>query len=271
MVCSPCQPFSSLNQKSRGDSRRFLINQACRFAKILKPKVIFFENVPGLTSFSGILNKLNLSLNTTGYILSRPTKLDVAHFGVPQRRFRCIMLAKRVGNVKKSSASLNLVMPKTKKLTVKNAIGNLPSLKSGEVDKSDKLHFARNHQPIVLKRLSFISKDGGSRFELPKSLELRCHKNHKGHPDVYGRMKWNSVAPTLTTGCTDITKGRFGHPEDDRAITLREAARLQTFPDTYKFAGNAQDIAMQIGNAVPVRFVEAIAEKLKEEVVNHDK
>ncbi len=269
VVCSPCQPFSSLNQKSRGDARQSLIYQACRFAKILRPKVIFFENVPGLTAFSKILDKLNSDLKAIGYVLSKPTKLDAADFGVPQRRFRCIMIAKKIQKIKRAqkiSFLLQPVTPKGKRFTVKKAIGDLACLKSGESDESDKLHFARKHQPIVLRRLSYISKDGGTRFDLPKNLELKCHRNHKGHPDVYGRMRWNSVAPTLTTGCTDITKGRFGHPRDDRAITLREAARLQTFPDNYKFIGNAQDIATQIGNAVPVKLVEEIAAKLKTEI-----
>jgi len=269
VVCSPCQPFSSLNQKSRGDIRQLLIHQACRFAKILKPKVIFFENVPGLAAFPKILTKLNSDLEAIGYVLSEPAKLNAADFGVPQRRFRCIMIAKRmkkIAKTKKISFLLNPVTPKGKRVTVKKAIGNLPSLKSGEIDKSDKLHFARNHQPIVLRRLTHIPKNGGSRFSLPKFLELKCHRNHKGHPDVYGRMRWSSIAPTLTTGCTDITRGRFGHPEDNRAITLREAARLQTFPDSYKFSGNAQEVATQIGNAVPVKFVEIIASKLRNEI-----
>jgi DNA (cytosine-5)-methyltransferase 1 len=98
---------------------------------------------------------------------------------------------------------------------------------------------------------------------LPEYLRLKCHKNHRGHPDVYGRMKWHDVAPTLTTGCTDLTKGRFAHPEDNRAITLREAALLQTFPDTYVFCGSMQGIATQIGNAVPVQFVKEIAPTLR--------
>jgi DNA (cytosine-5)-methyltransferase 1 len=106
-----------------------------------------------------------------------------------------------------------------------------------------------------LKRLALIPKNGGSRKSLPPELELVCHRGMSGFPDVYGRMKWETVAPTLTTGCTDITRGRFAHPRDDRAITLREAARLQTFPDEYIFVGNRSQIAMQIGNAVPPAMI----------------
>jgi DNA (cytosine-5)-methyltransferase 1 len=114
-----------------------------------------------------------------------------------------------------------------------------------------------------LDRLALIPKNGGRRFSLPSRLELACHRGHSGHPDVYGRMAWDDVAPTLTTGCTDVTKGRFAHPEEDRAITLREAALLQTFPTSYEFSGNASQIATQIGNAVPVRLISALSPSLK--------
>ncbi len=119
--------------------------------------------------------------------------------------------------------------PDGSRILVQDALKGLRRLCSGEKDAKDYLHFARNHKKIALDRLNYIPKNGGSRFSLPPHLELDCHKGKKGYPDVYGRMKWEDVAPTLTTGCTDLTKGRFAHPEDDRAITLREAARLQTF------------------------------------------
>ena len=143
--------------------------------------------------------------------------------------------------------------------TVRTAIGDLNPLESGEIDPTHDLHFARDHRPVALERLAHIPRDGGSRDSLPDELQLECHKGHDGHPDVYGRMSWDRVAPTLTTGCTDLTRGRFGHPRDDRAITLREAARLQTFSDEYRFFGNSKEIATQIGNAVPVRLVRELA------------
>ena len=143
------------------------------------------------------------------------------------------------------------VTPDKARVTVQNAIGDLPPLANGQSSASDPLHFARMHQPVALERMKFIPKDGGDRFSLPPELELLCHKGHKGHPDVYGRMKWKDVASTLTTGCTDITRCRFMHPRDNRGISLREAARLQTFPDSYLFFGSSKEIAVQIGNAVP--------------------
>ena len=149
--------------------------------------------------------------------------------------------------------------PQGSRFTVAEALKGLRQLATGQADKSDLLHFSRNHNAIALQRLAHIPKNGGSRFSLPPHLELDCHKGKKGYPDVYGRMRWADVAPTLTTGCTDVTRGRFAHPEEDRAITLREAARLQTFPDQYAFSGNASEIATQIGNAVPMKLIETIA------------
>jgi DNA (cytosine-5)-methyltransferase 1 len=153
--------------------------------------------------------------------------------------------------------------PKGQRITVEQAIGKLCPLKSGEKDPNDPLHYASKHLPLALERLKHIPKNGGSRFSLPAELELNCHKNHDGHGDVYGRMCWQDVAPTLTTGCTDVTRGRFAHPRDDRAITLREAAILQSFPRNYKFRGNKSQITAQIGNAVPVELVKALAPTLR--------
>lgn len=262
VVCAPCQPFSSQNRKKRADSRSTLMLKAVDFAKVLRPKLIFFENVPGIkrASFAPLLDRLRSELIELGYVLSEPVEVDAADYGVPQRRSRCIMLAKRGG----TPPLLPLpTTPSAKRIKVADVIRNLPRLASAEADKNDQLHFARSHRAIALKRLSCIPKDGGSRDALPKDLQLACHVGHKGHPDVYGRMKWDEIAPTLTTGCTDVTKGRFAHPEHNRAITLREAARLQTFPDKYVFYGSARDVAKQIGNAVPIRLVEELALTLR--------
>ena len=120
------------------------------------------------------------------------------------------------------------------KISVFEAIGNLPPLSSAGGDPDNTFHFSRRHKPIVLERLRHIPKNGGSRSALPAELELLCHKGRANDfPDVYGRLKWDDIAQTLTTGCTDVTKGRFAHPRDARAITLREAAILQSFPNHY--------------------------------------
>lgn len=265
VVCSPCQPFSQHNQNRKEDERERLILSVVPFARDLKPRLIFFENVPGLKRdrFAPILASLRKQLDDLGYVLGEPEELDAADYGVPQRRRRCVMLARRGAP---PPALPKPVSPQGRRVTVRAAIAGLARLASGEADERDPLHYARTHQAIALERLRHIPKNGGSRSDLPKRLWLECHRERKGHPDVYGRMGWDDVAPTLTTGCTDVTRGRFAHPEDDRAISLREAARLQTFPDTYHFAGPLKDIARQIGNAVPVRFVEELAPVLKDAV-----
>jgi len=257
IVCAPCQPFSSQNRFKGEDSRENLILESVRFVRILKPKIILYENVPGLAGqkFRPVLAELVFELESLGY-----TCINAADFNVPQRRHRCLFLA---SFGKGTPALPPPVTPIDKRHTVAEALQGLVSLQSGQADDDDPLHFARNHNPIALERLRHIPKNGGGRLSLPLHLELDCHKDKKGYPDVYGRMKWEDVAPTLTTGCTDITRGRFAHPEDDRAITLREAARLQTFPDNYKFDGNSSQIATQIGNAVPMKLVEALAPALR--------
>lgn len=262
VICAPCQPFSSQNRQFGDDDRVRLILDAIAFASVLRPQLILFENVPGLVRerFSPILSDLQRQIEALGFVMSKPMSVDAADYCVPQRRHRCIMIARR------GAEPPPLPQPDTprgQRVFVRHALSGLQDLASGDKDDLDPLHRARKHQPIALERLQHIPKDGGSRDSLPEHLILACHIGHKGHPDVYGRMSWDMVAPTLTTGCTDVTKGRFAHPEADRSITLREAARLQTFPDSYRFAGNASQIATQIGNAVPVQFVESFASEFR--------
>ena len=256
VVCAPCQPFSSLNKSEKIDPREVLILQSIRYAKRLKPKHIFFENVPGLAKKSLILDSLRQGLNDIGYALSNPISIDAADYEVPQRRVRCIMLASKTGKIYNVP---NAITPKGNRITVRDTIAELPEAPLKKNQK-DYLHFSRKHTDITIKRLQHISHDGGSRSELPDDLVMECHKGLRketigSYSDVLGRMKWDDVSPTLTTGCTDVTKGRYAHPVYDRAITLREAALLQTFPRSYVFCGNPSQIAMQIGNAVPVKLV----------------
>ncbi|WP_353116185.1 DNA cytosine methyltransferase [Nitratidesulfovibrio sp.] len=258
VVCAPCQPFSSQNRHRVGDERADLILQAPRFVAGLRPRLVFFENVPGLASPANHsqIRQLEAAFSAEGYTLGLPVRVDAADYAVPQRRMRCIMFAAAPGVPLPQLPQP--ITPEGARRTVRDALGDLPPLASGQAT-ADPLHFARNHQEIALQRMRHIPKDGGSRFSLPPELELACHKGHKGHPDVYGRMGWGNVAPTLTTGCTDVTRGRFMHPRDDRAITLREAARLQSFPDEYSFVGCPAAIARQIGNAVPVQLAQVVA------------
>lgn len=264
IVCAPCQPFSSQN-RNRGehDTRASLLLESIKFASALKPACILFENVPGLASPGNLamFSELKIGLAKEGYTLSKPRRIDAAALGVPQRRVRCVMVATPMASGAEAFGESELVgVP----VTVREAIGSLPPLASGESDPLDPMHSARTHSELVLRRLQHIPVDGGSRCSLPEDLELDCHRGRaSSFSDVYGRMAWDAVAPTLTTGCTDLTRGRFVHPTQDRAITLREAALLQTFPPDYTFEGNKSDIARQIGNAVPVRMVEALLPTLR--------
>lgn len=259
VVCAPCQPFSSLNKSKKSDERVYLILQSVRFTKALKPKYVLFENVPGITKNSSVIDRLKLEFTKLGYILSEPKQVDAADYGVPQRRVRCVIVASR----KKMVSLPPPTTPTGHRITVRDAIGNLPP--AGFVNSKDSLHVCRKHSKITIERLQHISHDGGSRDELPDQLKLSCHKKLDQtdgvthYCDVYGRMRWDTVAPTLTTGCTDVTKGRYAHPVFDRAITLREAALLQTFPPNYHFYGNSGQIARQIGNAVPVNLAKNLA------------
>jgi len=262
VICAPCQPFSSQNKNRKDDVRFSLLLEGARFVRGLKPKTVFIENVPGLANSdkSDLLNKF-MDICGHDYTFTQPITVDAADYGVPQRRKRCLIMASR------GSVPPEMPEPKTpvgQRITVKEAIQHLPSLQSGEKDRIDSLHAARKHRPIALKRLKAIPKNGGSRSDLPDELKLTCHKGISGYPDVYGRMAWDDVAPTLTTGCTDITRGRYAHPEDDRAITNREASLLQTFPLNYKFWGNDKTISIQIGNAVPYELFRAFIPPLRQ-------
>lgn len=259
VICAPCQPFSSQNRYRGDDKREQLIVRALEVARRLEPRLLFFENVPGLATraYQSIVADVRARLAEMNYVLSEPLVRDAALFGVPQRRKRCIMVAAKSKAAIEAFERLNVEVAEK---DVEAAISDLPTLASGEAAPNDVLHRARTHLPIALERLSHIPRDGGSRKSLPDRLQLKCHKGKdKSFSDVYGRMAWKSVAPTLTTGCTDITRGRFAHPEQDRAITLREAARIQTFPDDYVFSGNRSQIARQIGNAVPPDMIKAFA------------
>ena len=246
--CPPCQGFSTMRTLNGGkrvrDGRNKLIEDFQRFVEELLPKAVMMENVPGLRknkrfkSLCRILKKL-------GYIVNHDV-LNAADYGVPQRRRRLILLA---GKGKKIDFA-----KKTKKKTVSHAIKGIP--RAGE--SGDPLHDYEERRSEKVKRLiKKIPKDGGSRKELGKRYQLKCHKRCDGFKDVYGRMAWKKPAPTITSGCTNPSKGRFLHPEEDRAITLREAALLQTFPKTYRFdvqAGKGA-IAALVGNALPPKFI----------------
>lgn len=282
-VCAPCQPFSRQNRSTKWDPRAELILEGLRFVKVLKPRYVFLENVPGLGkgAYKRILDEFIDGLKKEGYGISEPRVLDAVDYGVPQFRKRLFLLAGRSGERPSFPEPTHAPPEEAEKngkepwRTVFDAIGDLPPLESGERDPKDPLHRARKHSALSLERLRHIPHNGGSRKSLPPHLQLACHVNgNGGYNDVYGRMDFSKPSNTLTTGCTNITKGRFAHPVQDRAITPREAARLQTFPDWYVFHGSYEQISSQIGNAVPVllakKFADVLHKKFSESVKDED-
>lgn len=259
--CPPCQGFSTMRTLNGGkrirDVRNKLILYFQRFVEELLPKAVMMENVPGLRknkrfkSLCRILKKL-------GYIVNHDV-LNVADYGVPQRRRRLILLA---GKGKKIEFA-----KKTKKKTVAHAIKDMPR----QSESGDPLHDYKERRSEKVKRLiKRIPKDGGSRKDLGKRYQLKCHKRCDGFKDVYGRMAWKKPAPTITSGCTNPSKGRFLHPEKNRAITLREAALLQSFPKDYKFnvsIGKGK-IAELIGNALPPLFIKEHSKNILDMIKN---
>jgi DNA (cytosine-5)-methyltransferase 1 len=261
--CPPCQGFSVMRQGSAQIPADFvrneLPNEYLRLVRSIRPRHIAFENVPGMVAgrwaprFAALLQ----DLQDAGYECVWDI-VDAVDFGVPQYRKRLLLIGSRVGQPRLPVATHGPGRAYPHR-TVRDAIGILSALESGESDETDPLHRARRHADIAIRRLRAIP-EGGARRDLPKKLQLDCHKDHNGHNDVYGRMRWDSPAPTLTSGCTNVTRGRFGHPDQARAITLREAMLLQTFPKDATLVGKEGTQALQVGNAIPTRLAEAVAD-----------
>jgi len=259
--CPPCQGFSSHRTRNKStsvkDDRNDLVYEFLRFVKAMMPKTIMMENVPGLAKDYRIIH-LQKQLKKLGYIFNDDsiTIRDVSDYGVPQRRKRMILLASRFGIISSPKPS------KIKK-TVLQAIGSL--VKPG--DSGDYLHdHPVNRSEHVKSLIKLIPKDGGSRADLPREYWLPCHLRYPdGYRDVYGRMSWGSVSPTITGGCTNPSKGRFLHPSQNRAITMREAALLQSFPPNYKFSlkRGKDAVSLMIGNALPPEFIRRHANCIK--------
>jgi DNA (cytosine-5)-methyltransferase 1 len=256
--CAPCQPFSTYQRSSRSTDLSRLLREVARMTEELQPEWVCIENVPGLARVRGFSTyyRFKVALGRQGYKFIDGV-IDAKWYGVPQNRRRLVLVASRVGVP-------SLPMPTHGKgkecyRTVRDAIGHLPKLTAGQRDPSVPNHGAADLAEVNLRRLRSTPRNGGGRMDWPESLALDCHKERTGHEDVYGRMRWDTPAPTLTCRCYSISNGRYGHPEQDRAISLREAASLQSFPEDYRFFGPSQkSIGEQIGNAVPVALAQAM-------------
>ena len=262
--CAPCQPFSTYSRKgrqSRKDSKWSLVADFGRLVREARPDLVTMENVPQLIHhqvFAEFLKELS-EYNVWWKVV------DCAHHGVPQTRRRLVLLASRFGPISLTPVSTG---DDKEAPTVRRAICHLTSVGAGGASPTDALHSACSLSPLNLKRIK-ASKPGGTWRDWDENLLARCHKKKSGetYPSVYGRMEWDSPAPTITTQSFGYGNGRFGHPEQHRAITLREAAILQTFPESYKFLPDGEQprfnvLGRLIGNAVPVRIGELVARTL---------
>ncbi|MDA7952155.1 MAG: DNA cytosine methyltransferase [Pirellulaceae bacterium] len=269
--CAPCQTFSSYNQKAdSSDKRWWLLLQFSRLIQEVKPELVTMENVPGLTE-QDVFNQFVSGLKEQGYYTSyQIVKCD--DYGLPQHRNRLVLLASKLGPI-------TLLSPKEfnrKPKTVKQAIGRLPEIEAGEIHAKDSLHQCSSLSELNYKRI-VASKQGGTWRDWPKKLVAKCHqkKSGKTYPGVYGRMSWDKPSPTITTQFFGFGNGRFGHPEQNRAISLREGAILQSFPKSYKFSKPGKPIGKKnlgrmIGNAVPVVLGEVIGESTLKHVENNN-
>jgi DNA (cytosine-5)-methyltransferase 1 len=255
--CAPCQPFSRQNQqRTSKDPRWGLLGEFERFVLGLRPDYVVLENVPGLQRVGrrGPLPGFLSALKDAGYDCASGL-VRASDMGVPQTRLRLVVVAALKGKAR-------LPEPVSSEVpTVREAIAHLPALEAGGADPDDPDHAAMRLSPLNLRRIR-ATPQGGSRRDWPEALRLDCHKDHDGHSDVYGRMAWDAPASGLTTRCLSYSNGRFGHPEQDRAISAREAALLQSFPASFRFSGQLTGKGRQIGNAVPPVMAHRLADVL---------
>ena len=261
--CAPCQPFSTYTRGSSGRMRQWqLLDKFGEIVRELQPEVVTMENVPRLAKYSVFDDFLSV-LESGGYCYKHYI-VRCAEYGVPQTRVRLVLLASRNGEIE--------LVPPTHAdgqfVTVRDTIQDLDGIEAGGASESDPLHRSSGLSQRNLDRIR-NSTPGGTWRDWDDTLRAACHSRDSGrtYPSVYGRMEWDRPAPTITTQFHGFGNGRFGHPTQDRAISLREGALLQTFPQGYSFVPDGRDVniapvARLIGNAVPVRLGAAIGKSI---------
>ena len=266
-ACTPCQPFSTLNRLQGNDKRKVLLLTFAEIVDKCPPDFIVVENVPGLNNAIGkeIYLEFLATLKSCGFSESSIAAdlLDAKHFGVPQTRRRFILVASRHGSISLPTQETDA----SQFATVREHIDKYPSIAHGEAAADYLNHTSRELKPHLLRIVQAVPKNGGNRRDVADtSILLKCHQeNPNVHKDVFGRMAWDAPSPTLTCRCIDVYCGRFTHPEQDRGISPREAAALQTFDDDYEFFGTSLNgISRQIGNAVPVKLAEQLGKSIIE-------
>lgn len=268
--CAPCQPFSTMSYKRfvdsarEDDSKYDLLSEFGRLIKGVQPVIVAMENVPEIRNSNVFKSFIDL-LHTEGYYTDEGQVVYCPDYGIAQNRHRFILLASKIGEIHLLNPTHN-----RKEVRVRPFIEQLPPIRAGETCVTDRLHRSASLSPINLERIR-ASIPGGTWRDWPESLRCKCHKKDTGqtYTSVYGRMSWDKIGPTMTTQFFCYGTGRYGHPEQDRALSLREGALLQTFPVDYEFFSAEtteycmRDVARHIGNAVPVRLGEVIGESIK--------
>jgi DNA (cytosine-5)-methyltransferase 1 len=254
-ACPPCQGYSSIGKRDPSDERNDLVPEIWKFVQAFTPRVVLIENVPGLARDDRLM-KLVRRLRGAGYSV-KTYVVDATAFGVPQRRKRLILVAVKRATRQLPDSLIELLPAWVEKRGMRTAGQALE--RAARVSADDALHQPRVHSGAVQQRLDALPL-GGSRFDLPTEHELGCHAKLDGKNATasYSRIRADEPAPTMTTRCTTPACGQFVHPTEPRALTLREAATIQTFALTYMFAGGPGQVERQIGNAVPVRMARAL-------------
>jgi DNA (cytosine-5)-methyltransferase 1 len=270
--CAPCQPFSRQNKTPENRREEAgLLYQFANFVEYYRPELIFLENVPGIQTVednAGPFGDFVLFLQCLRYSFAYDI-VESKNYGVPQQRRRLILVASRLGPIALPEATHGPGTAHPTYSTVRDWIMRFPAIAAGETHAVISNHRAARLSPLNLERV-MATPIGGGRFDWPEELRLTCHLgDYNGHTDVYGRMHWDRPASGLTTRCISLSNGRFGHPEQHRAISVREAASIQTFPDDFEFYGSLNSMARQIGNAVPVTLAQVFGEMFRENFDPH--
>lgn len=266
--CAPCQPYSPYTKKKEDEEGKWRLVD--RFADLIcevHPDIVSMENVPDLVTFSDweVYRTFVGRLKDEGYHVTEYPEVYCPDYGIPQHRTRLVLFASKYGDM----GLVEETHSRDEYRTVRDAIGHLEPLEAGQTSESDPLHKASSLSELNLRRIR-ASVPGGTWRDWPEELIAECHKKEsgKGYASVYGRMMWDEPARTLTAQCYGFGNGRFGHPEQDRAISLREAALLQTFPEDYQFVAHEDPVRFSVvgklvGNAVPVELGRVIARSIK--------
>ena len=266
--CAPCQPFSTYSRRyGKEKAEKWeLLKDFIRLVQECNPEIVSMENVLQLRQHQ-VFQEFTTSLERLGYFVIS-YEVDCLDYGIPQTRKRLVFFASKFGQI-------NLILPTHNKMnfeTVRSTISGLETLCAGQSSKTDRLHRCSKLSALNLRRI-IASKPGGTWRDWPDELIAKCHLKSSGqtYPAVYGRMEWDRPSPTITTQCFGFGNGRFGHPEQHRAISLREAALLQTFPANYEFVSPDQPVTFisvgrLIGNAVPVKLGQVVAQSIMKHI-----